>query len=180
MVRVCVDLRECRPWFLNVDPPDFSPKKVNDRRSLPSSETNGGMDWSGAQSRKFATTRVNLQISQLFSIQPCQEAQEAQHRKQQFFDGFRDICQILKISSDFLNCRASVWSVWWSQQSPSRLRSLEPWLTFNFPQIHFVCFPTQVYCVFFIQWMSLYFLWCFFVPLAEQLVVLLFYYATLV
>ena len=54
------------PGFLNADPRISRQKKVNDRRSLPPSETNGGMDRFGAQSCKFATARVNLQISQLF------------------------------------------------------------------------------------------------------------------
>ena len=66
---------ECVWICANADPSDFSmhtpmisrQKKVNDRRSLASSETNGGMDRFSAQSCKFATSRVNLQISQLFS-----------------------------------------------------------------------------------------------------------------
>ena len=63
----CVDLRECRPPDFSMQTPRISrQKKVNDRRSLLPSETNGGMDRFGAQSCKFATARVNLQISQLF------------------------------------------------------------------------------------------------------------------
>ena len=60
-------VRVCDSDFSMQTPLISRQKKVNDRRSLPSSETNGGMDRFGAQSRKFATARVNLQISQLFT-----------------------------------------------------------------------------------------------------------------
>ena len=98
-VWICVDcsplISQCRlPWFL-------AKRRWTIAVLCLSSETNGGMDRFGAQSCKFATARVNLQISYLFSPVGCQE--EAQHRKRQNFDGFCDFWQILRSSRDFLN-----------------------------------------------------------------------------
>ena len=132
-------------WICASAAPDFSmrtplisPRKnLNDRRSLPPSETNGGMDWFSAQPCKFATSRVNLQISSFFSARVSrthrQEAQ--QHRKRRFWQVSRFLTDFEKLQ-EFSNgdcCGLS-------DDGDVSLGNAEPWLTFNFPQIHFVCF----------------------------------------
>ena len=119
------------PWFLNADPPDFSPKE-GERSPFFAFIRNKW--WDGPvrcaipkicnSSCKFANITAFYT-----SLQPCQE--EAQHRKRQIFDGFCDIWQILRTSRDFSS------QAYWPSDDRSRpavsleIALLAPWLTFN-------------------------------------------------
>ena len=148
------------PWFLNADPPDFSPKEGE---RLPFFAFIRNKWWDGPvrcaipkicnSSCKFANITAFYT-----SLQPCQE--EAQHRKRQIFDGFCDIWQILRTSRDF-----SSQAYWPSDDHSQRAVSLEisllaPLLTFNFSQIHMVSSNGSLLLCFLYS-LSSHFLLCF-------------------
>ena len=132
-----VNLRECSPWFLNADPPDFSAKEL-ERSSFFASIRNKW--WDGLvqcatvqicnKSRKFANIEF---FSPRVSRTHCQEAQ--QHRKRRFW-------QVSRFLTDFEKLQEFSNGDWCglSDDGGVSLGNAEPWLTFNFPQIHFVCF----------------------------------------
>ena len=112
-------------------------KNLNDRRSLPPSETNGGMDWFSAQPCKFATSRVNLQISSFFL-----RVLAGHTAKRRNNTGNRRFWQVSRFLTDFEKLQefSNGDCCGLSDDGNVSLGNVEPWLTFNFPQIHFVCF----------------------------------------
>ena len=162
-----VNLRECSPWFLNADPPDFSAKEL-ERSSFFASIRNKW--WDGLvqcatvqicnKSRKFANIEFfSARVSQTHR----QEAQ--QHRKRRFWQVSRFLTDFEKLQ-EFSN--GDCWGL--SDDGGVSLGNAEPWLTFNFPQIHFVCFlssGSSLRGVFFITKQLVISYLCFFIQRAH-------------
>ena len=122
-------------------------KNLNDRRSLPPSETNGGMDWFSAQPCKFATSRVNLQISSFFPrMLVGHTAKRRNNTGNGVFDRFRDFWQILRSSRNFRTKTGAACLM----MTVSRLGTSNPdWLLISHKSTLCAFFPAVAPCVVF-------------------------------
>ena len=142
-----VNLRECSPWFLNADPPDFSAKEL-ERSSFFASIRNKW--WDGLvqcaivqicnKSRKFAN------IEFFFRVLVEHTAKRRNNTGNGVFDRFRDFWQILRSSRNFRTETAAACLM----MAASRLGTPNPdWLLISHKSTLCAFFPAVAPCVVF-------------------------------